>query len=171
MAAEPRRRTPGPDRGHRIYATQTVRISKVIGAPVDYVYAWCTDYRPDDSELSVSRPKPRFQVVRLAPRRLLRIRVTDAGRRDPRVAVDLLRLQPPRSWHTDQIDEEDRESVDYRLTSLSPTRTRLDLLITERWMIPSPPSRADVRRRARGAWDRYALALEERYRAGRPARG
>lgn len=159
------------DRGHRVYATQTVRISKTIEATLPYVYAWSTDYRSDDSTLSVSRPRPRFRVVRLSKHRLLRIRLTGRGSGDPMIAVDLVRLAPPNAWHTDQIDEEDREAVDYRLTALGARRTRLDLLITERWVIPHPPSGADVRRRASGAWDRYKAFIEESYRSGRPARG
>ncbi len=64
-----------PQRGHRIYATQTLHVSKRIQAPLKYVYDWCTDYRSDDWRLSPSRRRPKFRVVKLSPRRLLRIRL------------------------------------------------------------------------------------------------
>jgi hypothetical protein len=159
------------DRGHLIYSTQRLRLAREIAAPLSYVYAWCTDYRSDDWRLSTRRPRPRFRVIRLSPRRLLRIRSTPGAAPDPAVAVDLIRLNPPDAWHTDQIDEDDRETVDYRLTSLGPERTRLDLLVTERWLIRDHPSRAETRRRVEGAWERYAPQIEDRFRRGRPARG
>jgi len=162
---------PVPGVGHRVYATQVLRVSKVIEAPLNYVYQWCTDYRSDDRKLSRSNPKPRFRVVKLSPRRVLRIRVTPSGKDDPAVAVDVVRLDPPAAWHTDQIDEHDREVIDYRLTALGPAKTRLDLLVTERWVIPEFPSREEVRRRVTAVWDRYAPVIESRYRSGRPARG
>jgi len=160
-----------PERGHRIFAIQTLRVSKIIDAPLRYVYGWCTDYRSDDWILSQRRPHPRFRVVKLSPRRLLRIRLTPTPSKDPDVAVDLIRLSPPDAWHTDQIDEEDRESVDYQLTALGKTRTRIDLLVTERWVVPGHLSRPETLRRVQGAWDRYAAQVETRFRSGKPAKG
>jgi hypothetical protein len=160
-----------PERGHRVYSTQRIRLSKNIEAPLKYVYDWCTDYRSDDWTLSPRRPHPQFRVVKLSPRRLLRIRLTPTSGPDPEVAVDVVRLSPPDAWHTDQIDEEDREAVDYRLTALGPRRTRLDLLVTERWLVPKHLSRGETRQRLNGAWNRYVPQIEARYRRGRPAQG
>jgi hypothetical protein len=159
------------EKGHRVYATQTVRVSATIEAPLRYVYGWATDYRADDSRLSRRVPKPKFRVVRLSARRVLRIRTTGRGADEPAVAVDVVRLSPPAAWHTDQIDEEDLESVDYSLTALGPRRTRIDLRVTERWLVPDHPSRAEVAERVRSGWLRYAQFIEEDYRRGRPARG
>jgi hypothetical protein len=159
------------ERGHRFYGTTTVRVTKVVNAPLRYVYEWSTDYRPDDAAMAVRRPRPRFRVVKLSPNRVLRIRTSPNGGPDPDVAVDVVRLRPPSSWHTDQIDETDRESVDYRLTALGPKKTRLHLLVTERWLTPDHPTRSELVERLSRAWDRYAGHIEARYRAGRPARG
>jgi hypothetical protein len=159
------------ERGHRIYSTQTLRLSRVIEAPPRYVYDWCTDYRSDDWRLSRRRPHPSFRALRISPHRVLRIRVTPTGRPDPDIAVDVIRLSPPNRWHTDQIDEEDRETVDYRVTPLGKHRTRLTLLITERWLTPNHLSRAETLRRLHGAWGRYVPQIEARYRSGRPATG
>jgi hypothetical protein len=112
-----------------------------------------------------------FRALRLSRRRVLRIRLTPTGGGDPSIAVDLIRLSPPRAWHTDQIDEEDRETVDYRLTSLGPTKTRIDLLVTERWLVPKHLSRAETLQRVSGAWERYAGLIEDRFRRGLPAKG
>ena len=160
-----------PERGHRIYATQHIHVSKEIEAPLKYVYDRATDYCSDDWRLSPRRPRSSFRVVKLAPRRLLRIRITPSDARDPAVAVDVIRLNPPRAWHTDQIDEEDRETVDCRLTALGASRTRIYLLVTERWVVPTHLTRDETRRRVRAAWDRYGAQIEDRFTRGRPAKG
>jgi len=160
-----------PERGHRIYSTQRIRLSKEIAAPLRFVYDWCTDYRSDDWRLSPRRPRPQFRVLKLSSRRLLRIRTTRTAGPDPEVAVDVIRLSPPNAWHTDQIDEEDRESVDYRLTALGPAKTRLDLLVTERWLVPDHPDPAGTLERLKGAWSRYVPQIEARYRSGRRPKG
>lgn len=160
-----------PSRGHRFYAVQRLLVSRTIDAPVRYVYDWCTDYRSDDWKVTKPGTHPRFRVLRPSPHRVIRIRVTPQKSEDPAIAVDLIRLEPPDKWHTDQIDEDDRETVDYKLTPIGPRRTRLDLLVTERWTVPKHLSREEVRQRVSGAWERYAGLIRARYRSGRPAKG
>ncbi len=160
-----------PHDSRRVYATQRIRVSRRVRARASYVFAWCTDYRSDDWKVSRAGTHPRFQVVRLSPRRILRIRLTGREGRDPDVAVDLIRLDPPFRWHTDQIDEEELEAVDYRVTALGRDRSRLDVSVTDRWMTPHHLSRAETAERVNGAWDRYIGLIEARYRSGLPARG
>jgi hypothetical protein len=160
-----------PERGHRIYGTTTVRVSLVIRAPSRYVYDWCTDYRSDDGRFSSRRPHPRYRVIRISPRRVVRIRVFRGSGRDPAIAVELIRLNPPRSWHLDQIDETDQQALDYRVSAVGRARTRLQLLVTERWVTPDLPTREALRAQVARTWARFVAALEADYRAGRPARG
>jgi hypothetical protein len=159
-----------PERGHRVYGTTTVRVSLVIQAPSRYVYDWCTDYRSDDGRFSKGRPRPRFRVIRISPHRVLRMRVSRGSGRDPALAVEVIRLNPPRAWHLDQIDETDHQSVDYRVSTVGRARTRLQLLITERWVTPDFPTRGALRARVARVWARFGAAIEADYRAGRSAR-
>jgi len=62
-------------------------------------------------------------------------------------------------------------ALDYRLTALNSRATRIDLFVTERWVVPNYPSRTEVRRRVRASWDHLAALIEDDYRKGRPARG
>ena len=160
-----------PRDSRRVYATQRIRVRKDLRAPASYVYAWCTDYRVDDWRVARPGTHPRFRVLRVSPHRLIRIRVTPGAEVDPAVAVDLIRLEPPDRWHTDQIDEEELETVDYRVVAVGPKRTRLELRVTDRWMTPTHLTRAETARRVNGAWDRYVKFIESRYRRGLPARG
>ncbi len=160
-----------PRNSRRIYSTYRISVVRVIGAPAAYVYDWCTDYRSDDWRVAKAGTHPRFRVLRLSPHRVLRIRRTPNGRADPDTAIDLVRLEPPHRWHTDQIDEEELETVDYRVVPLGRRRTRLEVTMTDRWMVPRHLSRSETRRRITGAWERYATFIEDQYRAGRPARG
>lgn len=157
-----------PESGRRVYATHVARISKVIAAPVSYVYDWCTDYRPDDGKYS--RSKPRFRVLRLSPERVVRVRYSGGRAKPLAVAVEVVRLRPPDRWHLDQIDEADLNSVDYKLTRLGPRKTRLSILLVERWMVPTFPPKVEWVRKSSGYWDALVSALEEQYHSGRPAK-
>jgi hypothetical protein len=160
-----------PERGHRIYGTTTVRLALPIHAPARYVYDWCTDYRSDDARFSKRRPRPSFRVVRISPHRVVRIRVARGSGPDPRFAVDVVRLNPPLSWHLDQLDETDQQSLDYRVRAVGRERSRLQLVSTERWLTPEFPTRKALRAQIAKTWAVFIAALEADYRAGRPARG
>ncbi len=158
-----------PESGRRIYATHVARLSKVIDAPLRYVYDWCTDFRPDDAKLARSEQKHR--VVKTGPERLVRIKVARRGGRNPVMNVEVVRLSPPNAWHKDTIGEEDLDSMDYTLSPLGPERTRFSLVMVERWMVPKYPKKADWVRSSSKYWDELVQAIEERYRSGRPAKG
>lgn len=160
-----------PPDSRRVYATQRIRVTKVVRAPPAYVFDWCTDYRSDDWKVARPGTHPRFRVVKLSPHRLLRIRLTDREGTDPEVAVDLIRLEPPDRWHTDQIDEQELETVDYLARAIGRNRTRLEIRVTDRWMTPRFHSRVVTAQRVNGAWDRYVGLIESRYRGGLPAKG
>jgi hypothetical protein len=158
-----------PESGRRVFSTQRIRFSKVVRAPLAYAYDWFTDYRDDDGKFSDS--KPRFKVTRLARNRVLRVRFSGRSGRNPRIAVEIVRLRPPAAWHVDQIDETDLAAVDYRLRRLGPKTTRVELDIVERWMTPKYPAHAAYAASTSEYWDRLVSALEARYERGRPARG
>ena len=158
-----------PEESRRVYATQTSRISKIVAAPIRYVYDWCTDFRSDDGRFSTARPK--FRVIKLSPRRVVRVRITPAGAKGPVVAVELVRLRPPNAWHVDGIDEDDFGTVDYKLTKLGPEKTRVTLVIVERWMVPRYPKKDEWLPPSSRYWDHLVLAIEKQYHRGLPAKG
>lgn len=158
-----------PEDSRRIYATHIGRFSKVIAAPLGYVYDWCTDFRSDDGKYS--RSKPRFRVIQLSADRVVRVRYSNPGSEQLAVAVEVVRLRPRNAWHVDQIAETDVEAVDYKLRRLGPKKTRISLVLIERWMVPNFPSKSEWVRGTSAYWDGLVAALEEQYRHGLPARG
>ena len=158
-----------PPDSRKIYATQRFRISKIANVPARYAYDWLTDYRADDNKFSSSRT--RHRVIRLGQDRVVRIRTAGPKSGFRRVAVDVVRFSPPNRWHLDQVDEGDLETVDYKVSSLGPHRSRVIVDIVERWMIPDHPSMAEVRLGADTVWSRFVAALELDYRNGIPAKG
>ena len=157
-----------PEQGRRVFATQTGRLSKIVDAPIHYVYDWCTDFRPDDSKLEGI--KQRHRVVRVSPQRLVRVKVASKDARNPTINVEVVRLSPPNAWHKDTIGEEDLDSMDYKLTALSPSKTLVSLVMVERWMVPKFPKKSDWLHAANKYWDELVLAIGERYRSGQPAK-
>jgi len=161
--------TAMPQKRGRIIATHTARITKTVGAPLKFVYDWCTDFREDDGTLSKSRPQ--YRVLTFGKDRVVRVRLPNPRAKNRAIALELIRLRPPDAWHVDQIDEIDLASVDYRVTSLGRHRTRVRLEITERWMSAEHPGRAEWVRNTSAYWDRLVAAMEKHYDTGRPARG
>ncbi len=157
-----------PESGRRVYATHVAHYSRVIAAPLRYAYAWCTDYRTDDGRFSRSRP--RFRVLRPAKDRVIRVRLSNAKARSLSVAVEIVRLRPPNAWHLDQIDEKDFNSVDYSLKRIGPNKTRISIVLTERWMVPDYPRKSEWFRGTTAYWDSLVAAIESEYRHGSSGR-
>jgi hypothetical protein len=158
-----------PEQGRRVFATHTATISKIIDAPLRYVYDWCTDFRSDDAKREGS--EIRHRVVKVSPERLVRVKVGRHGARTPTTNVEVVRLSPPNAWHKDTIGEEDLDSMDYKLTALGPNKTRFSLVMVERWMVPKFPKKADWVQGSSKYWDGLVRAIEERFRSGKPAKG
>lgn len=139
---------------------RTIHLSKIIRAPLGFVYRWCTDFREDDSKISGS--KARRIVLQKTKRRSVYISAfREAGR--SRYGVNVVTLRPPNTWHLDYVEEEADVIGDYRLTSLGPRRTRLDMTFKEKYKIRGAPTRKEEMKDTNEVWDRYVAALERDY--------
>ena len=138
----------------------TYRISKIINAPLRFVYDWCTDFREDDYKMTGSKSRRTFLE---RSRRLVVYAVRYPSGGGTKLGVNIVTLRPPRGWHLDSYGEEDNEFGDYRLTKLGPRRTRLDMVFTEHWKIAKVPLKAEYLKDIGRIWDKYAAALEKDY--------
>ena len=140
--------------------SRTIHVSKIISAPVRFVYNWCTDFREDDNKLSGS--KTRRIMLQKTKRRVVYISAFKWTGRS-RYGVQIVTLRPPNRWHLDYFGEEADEIGDYRLTKFGPRRTRLDMTFKEEYKISGAPTRKQETKQTSEVWGRYVAVLERDY--------
>lgn len=141
------------------------RVSKTINAPLRYVFQWCTDFRNDDPSITGSKSQRR--VLEKTKKMAVYAQIYQGSDGSQKVAVNMVTLRPPNSWHLDYFGEEDDETGEYRLRDLGGGRTRLDMVFKEKWKIENPPSLEEQAKQTSEVWDKYVRALEKEYGATR----
>jgi hypothetical protein len=143
---------------------QSFHIRAEFRAPLDFVFAWCTDYRADDAR----REKDDY-VRRVLLRTKRRVVYEDLGDHAgggwwwSRFDVA---LRPPDRWTAESVGAYRFLALDYRLTPPGDDRTRLDLRWTRRstGLGPARLPKAKTERETAAAWRNFAAALEKDYR-------
>ena len=138
--------------------SHSIHVSKVIHAPLGFVYDWCTDYRETDTRITGSKSKRKI-LMKTKHRVVYVVSYRSGGK--TKSAVDVVTLHPPRAWHLDFIGDEDDETGDYVLSRLGPSKTRLDMRFTEHYKVTNAPSRAQDTKNIQEIWDKYVPALEK----------
>jgi hypothetical protein len=138
----------------------TIHVSKIINAPLRFVFNWCTDFSEDDNKITGS--KTRRIILQKTKQRAVYISAYRSSGRS-RYGVNIVTLRPPRAWHLDYAGQEDDEIGDYRLTRLGPRRTRLDMTFRERYKITDAPTREENMKGTSEMWDLYVAVLERDY--------
>lgn len=146
---------------------QKYKLSIDFNAPVDYVFAWCTDFREDDNKYTGS--KTTRKILEKSPQRVIwRVRYADG--KAFAEGVRAVWLHPPKSWRLDTCGD-GREVGEYKLTPLNKSKTRLDMKF-----VVTYDSKKEVEDRdeweADGVkhWKIYKKALEADFKAGKPAK-
>jgi hypothetical protein len=148
-----RSRWPGPE----------YHVNVSFRAPIDFVFAWCTDYTPMDAALE--KEAYERKVIERTPRRVVfeDLEDSESGWDWSRAVVT---LRPPNRWHMDAVGNNRDVVADYLLSSLPNGRTRLDLRWKRKPKVPDAKRRTRAEREASAtrAWHRFATALEADYR-------
>lgn len=142
------------------FSHHTIRVSKVINAPLSFVYEWCTDYREDDNKIIGSTTQRK--ILQRTRQRVIYLSIYKRGAKTT-CAVSIVTLRPPKAWHLDYVGEEYDETGDYRLVRLGAQRTRLSMVFRERYKIRDAPTKAEDTKQVREIWNKYAAALEGDY--------
>lgn len=141
-----------------------IRVSKTINVPMQYAYDWCTDYRETDPQITGSKSQRR--VLQKTKKRAIYVQIYEGVDGKEKVAVDIVTLKPPTSWHLDYFGEEDDETGEYRLKKLGEGKTRLDMVFKEKWKnIAEIPSIEEQIRSTNEVWDKYIAAQEKEYKS------
>jgi len=144
--------------------SETYKVSKTFGVPIDFVYAWCTDFRGDDLRMIGSR-----NTRNLHEKTKSRVIWTVEGKKlsagtDP---VRVVWLSPPNAWHLETCGD-GSEVGEYRLTSIEKDKTRLDMTFTETYRSKKGiPSREELKAEAVDHWNKYGKFLERDYKKSR----
>ena len=141
------------------------RIRVSFRAPIDFVFAWCTDYTPGDAALE----KETYQrkIIERTPRAVVfeDLEESKDGWDWSRAVVS---LRPPNRWHMDGMGNNRDVVADYVLSSLPDGRTRLDLRWKRRPHGPDAKlTKAEREASSTRAWKRFASALEADYKRSR----
>ena len=143
-----------------------VRVS--FRAPLDFAFAWCTDYTPDDARLEGETYQRK--IVERTPRRVIfeDLEETKAGWVWSR---DVVVLRPPNRWHMKGVGNKRDVEADYVLTALPDGRTGLDLRWSRRSTEAGGAKLTKAEREASGltAWKRFGAAMERDYKHSRRA--
>jgi hypothetical protein len=145
------------------------RISVSFRAPVDFVFAWCTDYTPGDAALE--KEKYQRKIIERT-RRSVVFEDLEESRDGWDWSRALVSLYPPNRWHMDGIGNNRDVVADYALSRLPDGGTRLDLRWKRRPHEPEATRLSKAQREAAStqAWKRFASALERDYKQSGRAR-
>ncbi len=146
------------------------RISVAFHAPLDFAFAWCTDFSPQDARLEGETYQRK--IVERTPRRVVFEDLEEA--KDGWVwSRDTVTLRPPKRWSMVGTGNRRDVTANYLLSRLPNGQTQLEL----RWRRqPKEPEAKKLTKAQREAdtlraWKRFAAAMERDYQRIRQARG
>ncbi len=144
--------------GPEYHITATFRV------PLDFAFAWCTDYTPEDAGLEGEGYQRK--IIERSSRRVVFEDLEEMadgwfwGR-------DVVTLRPPNRWHMDGVGNRRDVTADYLLTSLPDGRTQLELRWRRRPKTPDAKrhvSKTEREASALTAWKRFGVAMDRDYR-------
>lgn len=138
-------------------------ITKTLDVPLDYAYAWLTDYRNEDPRI-IGDPYPRHILRRSKQSFVWTQRYERDG--EVRESVRIVTLKPPNAWHNEAISDEKESTLDYRLTPLGKRRTKITIKAVVSFKTIKQ-TKAELEEHLGGIWDKYGAALETDYRSGK----
>jgi hypothetical protein len=139
--------------------TETYEASKVFHAPLDFVYAWCTDFREDDPKM-VGSSNRRHILERTKKRVVWAVEKKGKPLTDP---IRVVWLAPPDSWHLETCGD-GSEVGDYKLTAVGPSKTRLDMKFLVTYSKKDEvETKESWNKDTKNHWDSYARHLEKDY--------
>lgn len=138
------------------------RASKVINAPIKYVFDWATDFKEDDDRIFGGKERRAI---------LLKTKTKSVyAQSKPKISVGVVALRPrDYSWHLDYYSEEDMESGEYKLSKVDKKKTRVDMVFNNKRKYGKGLSKKEFENEAKFLWDNYAAALEKDFKSGKKA--
>ena len=145
-------------------APRVYEFRSTFRAPLPFVFAWCTDYTPEDPHLEGEEFTRR--ILARSRRRIVYEDLYDEPTGWMWSHYDVTVL-PPRRWHADVAGSHRTWSIDYVLSERPGGSTELWFRGVRRAtaLAGKNPPKAKLEQDLRGMWKRYGRALEADYRA------
>jgi hypothetical protein len=138
----------------------TFKVSKIIQAPIGFVYDWCTDFQEGDPQLIGSKTE-RTILSREKNRAVYLSQYAEHGK--PKSAVNVVTLYPGKAWHLDNVGDDEDHEVDDVLARLGPNKETTRCFFTEHFKIQGGSSKAQATKIVSEVWDKYVAVLERDY--------
>jgi len=140
------------------------RFRSSFDAPLPFVYAWCTDFSPEDARLEGEEFTRR--ILERTARRVAYEDLSDepTGWMWSHYVVN---LRPPRRWHAEAVGSHRTWSIDYELSAKPDGTTELSFRGTRRAtaLAGKNPPKSQLEKELREMWKKFGRALENDYRA------
>jgi hypothetical protein len=159
-------KTRSPRRGR---AGPEYRIRVSFRVPLDFAFAWCTDFTPEDAKLEGESYQRK--VVQRTSRRVV-LEDLEETKRGWLWSREVVTLHPPKRWSMEGYGSRAEDvTAEYVLSTLRDGRTQLELR-WRRWPRPSAPKITKAKREAGAlrAWKRFGAAMERDYKRGQRRR-
>jgi len=144
-------------------------VRRTFQAPLDFAYAWCTDYSEADRVLQGETGSR--QLIRKTSRTVV-YEDMDATPHGWMWSRQTVTLRPPDRWHAVAVGNYRTWDLDYTLRELSGERTAFSMRGARRATalgVKNPP-KAVLEKELRAMWRNLGRALERDYRATRSKR-
>jgi hypothetical protein len=136
---------------------EVVSVSKLIRAPVNDVFAWCTDYSDMDPEIMGSKGSQTRRIVSRDRTRVVFVETySDPGIRTRRAEVS---LYPPSEWRA-KFSGGKWEGTGFYKLSETKDGTKLDITFTMEKAIEGYTAEV-LKQRANEVWDACVAAIEK----------
>ena len=137
-------------------------LEKSFGAPLKFVYDWCTDFRDDDNRISGERAQRKI-ISSSAGKVAWIAKSTSNGKKTEKIRV--VTLMPPSRWHVDGYGTQYDIVGDYVLKSAGRNITTLTMTFEVNYKTIEPEPGKKWETDLGQEWDRFKFALERDYSA------
>jgi len=138
--------------------TRDCRFSKILNAPLRFVYCWCTDYREDDHKITGSNS--RRLIIEKTKRRAVYVTKQKGSKRV--TSVGIVTLDPPDRWRFCSIGGQVIETGNYHLKKIGPRTTKLEAAFKLKRNARAS-AKMEFINHLNEVWEKYGAALEKDY--------
>jgi len=147
----------------RAWTGPEYRIRVTFRVPLEFAFAWCTDFTPEDASLEGESYERK--IIERTPSRVV-FEDLEESKTGWIWTREVVTLHPPNRWHMNGAGSRRDVTADYLLSNLPDGRTHLELRWRRQPTMPEAKKLTKAKREASTlrAWKRFGAAMERDYR-------